>query len=279
VSGQSSATPPLSPTDSRFTTPTPTPIGTPPEPGALLVPTMVPIPLLNHTLYSDRVQLGGTVELALEWEPAALASQPLNLFIQLATADGEIVAQLDTPITGPSTTPYSLTIPTQTHPDDYLLLTGLYRPDSGERLLVQSADTVATVLEIGTITVLRDRVWIMSISPEPGTAIGETTVFEFEIGVELLSAPEAMLKLHLAHPDWQSMTTGQLPIEGISEWMHVSHGTNKFIGRYEVEDSNYLATLLGDRAALYVQLATEEEGGRLNILVEETFTDYEWPIP
>jgi hypothetical protein len=278
VTSQSTPTPPLSPTDDRFATPTSTAIGQPPAPGELLVPTMVPIPLLDYQLASNQVQRGGAIQLTLNWEPAALAGQPLKLFIDLTTAEGEVVVQLDGHITADLVLPYSLPVPPQTSPGTYHLMTGLYRPDTGERLLVQSAETVATVVEIGTITVLYDRVWIMSISPEPGTAVDQATVFEFEIGYELLSAPEAMLKLHLAHPDWQSMTTGQLPIEGITEWIPVEHGTGKLIGRYEVEDSNYLAALLGDRATFYVQLATQEEGGRLNILLEETFTDYEWPI-
>jgi hypothetical protein len=279
VGSQSTPTPPPSPTDSHATTiSTPTPIGQPPEADDLLMPAMVPIRLLSHTFYSERVEPGGTVELPLNWEPAALAIQPLNLFIHLTTAEGEIVAQLDTPITGPSSDPYSLFIRPTTAPGDYLLLAGLYRPDTGERLLLQSADTTATALQVGTVKVVTNRVWIVSVSPEPGTAVDQSTVFDVEIGYELVSAPEAMIKVHLAHPNWQGMPPGQLPIEGMSEWLPITAGEGTLNVRYEVEDSNYLTTLLGDRATLYTQLATEEEGGRLNILLDQTFTDYTWPL-
>lgn len=281
VSSQSTATPtpPPSATDVDAAIPSPTPIGQPPELGVQLVPTIVPIPLLNYSLASDLVQRGSTVEVVLDWEAAALASQPLNLFLHLTTADGVIiVAQLDRPVAADSTA-YSLTVPPETEPGEYLLLTGLYPPDNAaNRLLLQSADRVDTVLEIGRITVLPDRVWIVSVSPEAGTAVAQTTVFEVEIGYELVSTAEAQVKLHLAHPDWQSMAGGQLPIEGMSEWLPITAGEGTLNVRYEVADSNYLATILGDRAVLYVQVATVEEGGRLNILLEEMFSDYEWAV-
>jgi hypothetical protein len=144
--------------------------------------------------------------------------------------------------------------------------------------LLQSAATTGTELPLGDVTIVPDRVWIITVSPEVGTGIDGRSAFDVEIGYKLVSAPMATLKLHLAHPDWRTAVTSQLPIEGMSEWLPVTAGEGTLQVHYEVEESNYLATLLGDRATLYIQLATPPEQGRLNILLEETFTDYEWPL-
>lgn len=242
-------------------------------------PTRPPIPLLGYHLSSSLAQRGGMLGVTLTWEPAALAAQPLTVFIHLLAADGKIITQLDAPWGQESESTYRLPIPAEASPGEYQLVAGLYDPQSGQRVLAQSATETGTSLNLDSVTISPDRVWIKSVSPASGTAVDGSTVFEVEIAYELVSAPTATLKLHLANPQWQQAVTGQLPIEGISEWLPITAGEGSVLVTYEVEDSNYLATLLDGRATLYIQLATEPENGRLNILLEETFTDYEWAIP
>jgi hypothetical protein len=96
---------------------------------------------------------GSVLPVALHWRATQLMSADYHIFVHLITADGNIVAQSDgQPAlwTRPTSTwspgeriedRHALSLPVDLLPGDYTLITGLYLPDNGERLLSSKQET------------------------------------------------------------------------------------------------------------------------------------------
>ncbi len=112
----------------------------------------------------DSLQAGQTLPVEFIWLSLRQPSTNYNLFLQLLTAEGALVAQHDNPPNGgytPTSTwlpgqqirdHHALVLPADLQPDHYRLIAGLYDPNTGERLPVtESGDFV----ELGNINVQR----------------------------------------------------------------------------------------------------------------------------
>jgi len=121
-----------------------------------------------------------------------------------------------------------------------------------------------------------DRVWIVSVSPEPGSIVTTTTWFEVVIGYELASLPEALIDVALARPDFRPGPGGRLPVERVA--------------RVEVDASSKEATItftlnpdelqwLGEdrvEMALWVLMGHFSGVQQMSTVAGELFRDYSW---
>jgi hypothetical protein len=96
---------------------------------------------------------GSILPVALHWRATQPMPTDYHVFVHLISADGNIVAQSDgQPVlwTRPTSTwspgeriedRHALSLPTDLPSGDYILITGLYLPDNGERLLSSKEET------------------------------------------------------------------------------------------------------------------------------------------
>jgi hypothetical protein len=96
---------------------------------------------------------GSILPVALHWRATQPVPTDYHVFVHLITADGNIVAQSDSQPalwTRPTSTwspgeriedRHALSLPVDLPPGDYPLITGLYLPDNGERLLSSKQET------------------------------------------------------------------------------------------------------------------------------------------
>ena len=110
----------------------------------------------------DSSQAGKVLPVELVWTPLQRPSADYNLFLQLVSADGRLVAQHDSPPSGGYTytstwTPgeqmpdrHGLVLPADLAAAEYQLIAGLYDPVTGRRLQV---DQGSDFVELGSIKV------------------------------------------------------------------------------------------------------------------------------
>jgi len=98
------------------------------------------------------VEPGITLHLTLYWEATDYIPTPYSVYIHMVDASGRVIAQRDSaPRGGDFPTqewmpgdiiidPYSITIPSDTQPGEYTMITGMYDPATGERLPVTDGE-------------------------------------------------------------------------------------------------------------------------------------------
>jgi hypothetical protein len=98
------------------------------------------------------VEPGITLHLTLYWEATDYIQTPYSVYIHLVDTSGRVIAQRDSePRGGDFLTqewmpgdiivdPYSITIPSDTHPGEYTMIAGMYDPATGERLPVTDGE-------------------------------------------------------------------------------------------------------------------------------------------
>jgi hypothetical protein len=118
----------------------------------------------------------------------------------------------------------------------YQVEAGIYDQAAGRNLLSNSGqemvllDTI--VIEDSAVpadpTTLGDysvaaqgSIWPISLSQAARTSVTQNIHIEMSIGYDLSDLPEGdyLLKLHYAAPDWQQVTTGRSPIDGMSDYL------------------------------------------------------------
>ncbi|MFN8494418.1 MAG: glycosyltransferase family 39 protein [Caldilineaceae bacterium] len=119
------------------------------------------IHLIGADTISPTLHTGQTLNVRLVWSASAPVEQNYTIFVHLVGADGKPIAQSDRAPEGgfyPTSgwqvgervqDNYLLTVPETAPPGQYQLLVGLYRPETGERLLLnnqQDAITLATFM-------------------------------------------------------------------------------------------------------------------------------------
>jgi hypothetical protein len=142
------------------------------------------------------------------------------------------------------------------------------------------AETVAFAAEpLSLFTPGRDRLWLISASPEPGNPLAGQTPFRVEIGYRLVSAPTADVRLHLVHPEWESAGgDGRLPINGAGDVTAVTYGEGTLTFDFVTEHLDYLQQVIGDRATLMAKMTTGGDTGVLDVLTLRNFSEAQWPI-
>jgi hypothetical protein len=112
----------------------------------------------------ETIPAGQALPVEFTWRSRTQPRANYNLFLQLLNQDGTLIAQHDSPPNGgytptstwlpgqPVTTRHALPLPTNLPPGDYRLITGLYHPNSGERLITESGNDF---IELGIIHVER----------------------------------------------------------------------------------------------------------------------------
>jgi hypothetical protein len=111
----------------------------------------------------DPLQPGQLLPVEFHWLPLEPLPANYNLFLQLLTPDGSLVAQHDSPPNGgytptstwpagqPVSSHHALALPPDLPPGDYRLIAGLYNPATGRRLPV---DTGHDLVELGSLTII-----------------------------------------------------------------------------------------------------------------------------
>jgi hypothetical protein len=142
------------------------------------------------------------------------------------------------------------------------------------------AETVAFAAEpLSLLTPGRDRLWLISASPEPGSPLAGQTPFRVEIGYRLVSAPTADVRLHLVHPEWESAGgDGRLPINGAGDVAAVTYGEGTLTFDFVTEHHDYLRQVIGDRTTLMAHMTTGGGSGVLDMLTLRNFSEAQWPI-
>jgi hypothetical protein len=141
-------------------------------------------------------------------------------------------------------------------------------------------ETVAFVDEpLSLLTPGRDRLWLISAAPEPGSPLTGQTPFRVEVGYRLVSAAAADVRLHLVHPEWERAGgDGRLPVKGAAEPAPVSYGEGTLTFEFVTEHLDYLQQVIGDRATLMAHMATDGGTGVLDVLTLRNFSEAQWPI-
>jgi hypothetical protein len=125
-----------------------------------------------------------------------------------------------------------------------------------------------------------DRLWLNSVTPEPGTPLDQTA-FTVELGYRLLSAPTADIRLLIAHPAWESANLGaggRLPVNGAGDPASVTRGEGTLTFTFATEDAAYLRQVIGAEATLAAHMLVPGADGVMQALAQKTFTDYAWPV-
>jgi hypothetical protein len=255
---------------------------------APLVPTVTPyfgLPLVLERVVvaPDTPRPGETINVTLFWRAWSDVAA-YNVFVQLSDEAGGLVAQSDAPLavagdgSGPVEQSHSLALARTAAPGRYWLTLGMIDPASGARQQIYSSVGTADTMSLGSVEVAAegDRLWLISVSPEPGILLGGGTTIHVEVGYELASAAEGLLRLSLAAPGWENSTGPQLPVEGLGQAVAVTGGIGSVTFDYTVESSDYLPVLLGPSATLMAELGTLS-GDRLDVWLQRTFSDYQWP--
>ena len=125
--------------------------------------------LEGYDLETNTIKAGGELPLTLYWRSAGPPDLDAKIFLHLYDGQGELVAQIDQRPYHDTRPPYTwlpdmqvndpitLTIPDHLSPGDYELALGLYEAQSGERLLITTADGAA---------VSDGRLWLAEITVE-----------------------------------------------------------------------------------------------------------------
>ncbi|MEA3335199.1 MAG: glycosyltransferase family 39 protein [Chloroflexota bacterium] len=121
------------------------------------------IRLNSYALSSQNITSGEVLQLQLAWQALSQADADYTVFVQLLDARNQVAVQRDAPpISGGAPTGrwqtgevvidnHGLFISPGTAPGDYLLITGMYNPQTGERLISGAADYI----DLGTVRVER----------------------------------------------------------------------------------------------------------------------------
>ncbi|HEX6383881.1 MAG TPA: hypothetical protein VF177_04350 [Anaerolineae bacterium] len=124
----------------------------------------------------------------------------------------------------------------------------------------------------------RDRVWLISAYQAARTSASAPIHFEVVVGYDLVSAPEAVMKLHLANPDWETAGSGRVPIDGVTDFVPVTADRHNATFTFTV-NLGELSQIVGtSEPALLVQMGNfvEHDDGRgreLVLYATETFTN------
>lgn len=113
-----------------------------------------------------------------------------------------------------------------------------------------------------------DRVWIVSVSPEPGTVLSGPVEFQVTLGYELATLPEASLRVDL-YPNFEWTS---IQVEG-SDFVKVTAGTGTVEVRFNVSPE----TLQAGKWILQTTMGTFE-GFRLIVIANQEWPEYEWCV-
>ncbi|MCL4264620.1 MAG: hypothetical protein KJ069_15460 [Anaerolineae bacterium] len=271
--------------------------------------------MFNEAIQLQRYDIGeqeNGVLLTLHWQPQADWPESAQLFVHLLNKDGELVRQVDVPLSKSLQDTVFLD-PLPGLPGDglpngrYDIIIGLYDPATGQRLPV-TAGNERMVVDGGTAVWLTD--WEFSSGShlcgigfyngdngetfqiQPCTNIGNAdgifvvqkarpsanALVEIEVTVnyEPVTDKELFLKLHYAAPNWESFTGGgRMPIDGLSDYVPLNPEENSVTITFTGNPAEMAQIVGANQLALVVQLAYFEEGvnGReLKILAHHTYS-------
>lgn len=157
---------------------------------------------------------------------------------------------------------------------EHLERRGLTADELGEGFFAGAPDGLALVQ--ASPQAGADRVWIVSVSPEPGSTLATATQFEVVVGYELVSVPEARLEVALAQPDFQPVAGGRLPIIRLGQTeVDAASSEARFTFTLRPNEEQWLGT---SELALWVTLSHFTGAHTLEIIAGELFTDYSWTV-
>lgn len=200
----------------------------------------------------------GTLTITLHWQASQVPAADYHVFVHLLDPEGNLVAQQDGPPAheAPLTSTWlagetiidkrELILPADYPDGRYDLLVGWYNPATGERLPVTAANE-RVIWQNGTAVWLtdwelgqaeaelaptgQDRIWLISASPEPGANLADPengpTIFQVEVGYQLVSEPEATIWVELVSLDNSGIMPKTVWQTGSAEFMgpHITAGT------------------------------------------------------
>ncbi len=151
---------------------------------------------------------------------------------------------------------------------------GLAADELGEGFFASAPDGLTLVQ--GRPEEGADRLWIISVSPEPGSTLTAPTQFEVVVGYELVSVPKARIDVALARPDFRPGPGGRLPVERVAQVEVDANGSEASITfMFNPDELQWLGE---DRVemALWVLMGHFSGVQQMSTVAGELFRDYSW---
>ena len=129
-----------------------------------------------------------------------------------------------------------------------------------------------------------DHIWLISVHQAARTTASAPIDFEVVVGYELVSVPEAVIKLHYAAPDWETrQVNGRVPMDGMSEFVPITADADNVTFEF-TGSAQEMARIVGTQNPVpVIQLGNfvEHDDGRgreLQLNAVETFAGYPFSL-
>lgn len=237
-----------------------------------------------------------------------------TVFVHLLDAEGNLAAQQDAPFFPAELSArmvgQTAVVETQFTYDElpngrYDIYIGLYNPNTGERYPV-TADNSRIIADNQTAVWLTD--WTVNrltpcatlnnsiptetdappcaqigtddqilsvVQPERPSADAPLTL-EITVDYQVTNNEPLFLKLHYANPNWQNMTSGRMPLDGLSDWIPLDPAQNRITHTF-TGNPGEMAQIVGtSQPALVIQIGyfvSGANGRELKLLTMDTYAN------
>ena len=252
------------------------------------------------------------LEVTLYWHARQQPADDYTVSIGLMDENGNLISAVNDQIgsgSHPTSTwtadenvheTYNLPIPANAPEGRYELSVQVLDPQSGTRLPVRTNNervivfdnfiwltdwlVESKITETATAANTGNRVWISSITQHARSSKDAPITFEVIVGYEVVSAPEAVIKLHYAAPDWETrQVNGRVPMDGMSEFVPITADENSVTLEF-TGSAQEMAQIVGTQNPVpVIQLGNfvEHDDGRgreLQLYALETFAGYPFSL-
>ncbi len=212
---------------------------------------------------------GSELQINITWLLIQPPTGELKQFVHLLDADSNLVMSWDTAVewtaaweTGElRAATQTISLPDDLSTGTYTLQVGLYNAQTGQRLMTNSEDTAVQISSLTIDPVDVDQVWVESIGFRADEATPGKLPYDVVLGYNLVSAPEGVLKLLLAHPEWEARASEgtRALINGLTDFVPVTADEGLVTLSFTVEKAEMRAILQTDQPVLVVMLGAQTE--------------------
>jgi len=246
--------------------------------------------LLQGAAITPRVISGDILQVQLSWQATERLAQRYKVFLHLIDGEGQIVAQRDAEPVGfsrPTDTwepgeaivdRHGIVVRPGTPPGSYLLVVGMYLPETGQRLAIDGANGEESLL-LGEVAVER------ATTPPPISALDTASLDDVPLGGVRLVGHSAYLAGHGHAPSTPLHPGGTLEL--VLGWQRTEGAAPVEEAQFELRDARghrqpFTLGIASEgypvdawapeeivRAVHRVQISPEMESGRLHLWVED----------